>query len=106
MRIGQLKHRVVIKQPDTGRNVSTGEPVQTLTTVATRWAKVGFASGRERWANEHTINNYDAVVTIRYLADLSENMQVHHDGRVLDIKAIIDPTGNKTELKLLCVDHG
>jgi hypothetical protein len=25
---------------------------------------------------------------------------------VLDIKAIIDPFGNKSDLKLLCVDHG
>jgi SPP1 family predicted phage head-tail adaptor len=105
MRAGTLRHRVVIKQPSTARDAA-GAPTETLTTIATIWANVGFASGRERWANEHTVNNYDAVVTIRYRSDLTEDMQVHHDGRVLDIKAIIDPFGNKSDLKLLCVDHG
>jgi len=102
---GRLRHRITIKQPAITRD-AVGAPVNTLTDIATVWANVGFASGRERWANEHTVNNYDAVVTIRYMPGITEDMQVHHDGRVLDIKAIIDPLGNKSELKLLCVDHG
>lgn len=105
MRAGRLRHRVIIKQPATTRD-AVGAPTETLSTIATVWANVGIASGRERWANEHTVNNYDAVVTIRYRTDIAEDMRVIHDSRELDIKAIIDPTGLKAELKLLCVDHG
>lgn len=105
MRAGIMRHRITVKRPSTSRD-SAGAPVETLTDVATMWANIGFASGRERWANEHTVNNYDAVVTIRYRADISEDMRIYHDSRELDIKAIIDPLGNKSELKLMCVDHG
>lgn len=104
MRAGKLKHRIVIKKPATGRD-EAGAPNATPTLVAIVRAEVGFASGRERWANEHTVNNYDAVVTVRYRPGLLEDMLIEHEGRTLEIKNIIDPLMNKVELKLLCVDY-
>lgn len=104
MRAGLLRHRVIIKRPESGRDAA-GAAIDVLVVVATIWANVGFASGRERWANEHVLNSYSAIVTVRYRADLREDMEIHYDGRVLDIKAIIDPFGNKAELKLMCTDH-
>ena len=106
MRAGLMRHRITIKQPSVGRDETTGDSIETYTDLSTVWANVGFASGRERWANEHTITNYDAVVSVRYLSTIKEDMQIHYDGRILEIKSIIDPLGNKAELKLLCVDHG
>lgn len=104
MRAGLLRHRVTIKKPATGRDES-GSPVNTFDLVCTVWANIGFATGRERWANEHTVNNYDAVVTIRYRTGLLENMIVDYEGRTLEIKSIIDPFMNKVELKLLCTNY-
>lgn len=105
MRAGRLRHRITIKQRASGRDAS-GAPVDTYTDVCTVWAFVSILTGKERWAGEHTLNNYDAGVTIRYRPDLTEDMQVHFEGRVLDIKNIIDPIGNKSDMILMCVDHG
>ena len=100
-----MRHRIVIKQPAITRN-ATGAAEDDLTIIDTIWANVSIINGRERWANEHTLNEYDAAITIRYRSDLTEDMQAHHEGTVYEIKSIIDPFGNKSELKLLCTNYG
>lgn len=103
---GQRRHRITIKKPVTGADETTGEALQTLTDVATVWSKITFGSGREKWANDHTLNEYDAVITIRYRTDLLEDMQAHYGSDVFEIKSIIDPFMRKEELKLLCTRYG
>lgn len=106
MRAGRLSHRITIKSLSSTRD-TTGAPTETPVDVCTVWANVGYISGRERWANENVVNNYNVSVLIRARAGLAENMQVHHGDRVLDIKAILpEPNGLKSDMILLCVDHG
>jgi len=104
MRSGRLRHRVVIQQPDTGRDGAGGN-LQTVSPVLTTRAHVAQATGREYWASEHTATDYDIVVSIRYRTGISENMQLVYDGNTYNIKSIIDPNGYKRELKILCVRH-
>lgn len=104
IRAGRLRHSVVIKQLTQGRGPA-GEALTTTTDVVTIRAHVGVISGRENWANEQTKNSYEAAITTRYTDLIKEDMQAHYDGKVMDIKAIIDPSGYKKELKLLVTRH-
>jgi|GEM_PF-5701592 len=104
MRSGRLRHRAEIKQRATGRD-EAGGAIQTPTLIASTRCHVGVSTGREYWANEHTATNYDAVVSMRFRTDLKEDMELHVNGKVYNVKAIIDPTGYKRELKVLCVRH-
>lgn len=104
MRAGRLRHQIIIQQPVIGRDAAGGA-LQTVTTVATTRAHMAQATGREFWASEHTATEYDIVASMRYRSDISEGMSLVYDGNTYEIKSIIDPTGYKRELKVLCVRH-
>lgn len=84
-----------------------GEPVETWALVATVWAAVlpqkytsgvealSQALGREAVVTTHT-------VTIYWRGDVLETDRITWNGRLLDIRRVIDPDGRRTWLELLC----
>ena len=104
MRAGRLRHIIEIKQPVTGRD-GAGAALTTLTTILRTRAHMGVTTGKEYWANDYVATEYDVVAVMRYHAVIKEDMQLHYDGDVFDIKSILDPTGYKRELRVFCKRH-
>lgn len=104
MRAGRLRQVIAIKKPVTGRDAAGGI-LQTTTTFLSTRAHMAAATGREYWAAEHVSTSYDIVASIRYREGITDDMELHHGSDVYDIKSIVDPTGYKRELKILCVRH-
>ena len=105
MRAGMLRHRVEIYSISIAPD-ATGAPTNSETLFNTLWARVNVSGGQERWTDASVINEYDAVITIRYRTDLTDSMRVKYDGNTYEIKSIIDPYGNKVDLKLMCKRYG
>lgn len=104
MRSGRLRHRVEIKQRTVGRDAAGGS-LQTLSLIASTRGHIAPATGREFWAAQHVATEYDAVISMRFRTDITEEMELHIKDRVYDVKSIVDPTGYGRELKVLCVNH-
>lgn len=104
--IGALRERVTIQTLSTTYD-SMGAPADAPVTVATVWASVRpqkyqsgvealvQALGREVVATTHT-------VTIYWRDDVTELNRLTWNGKVLDIKRVIDPDGKRTWLELMC----
>ena len=104
MKAGMLRDRLKVYERQTGRD-ETGAPIDEWVLCAELWGSAQIITGRERWANEHTVNDYTAAVSIRARDDLRTDMRVVVGNRTLQIQAIIDPTNRRKELRLLCVDY-
>lgn len=105
MRAAKLRHRIAINSVSTAKD-SAGAASKATTLLANCWADVNESGGSENWADQNVLTTYDAVVTIRYRDDLAESMQIDHQGKTFEIKAIIDPYGIKEQLKLMCKRYG
>ena len=103
---GRLRHKITIQTPGSGKDafgVATKAPwVDVLPGI---WAEVKPMSGRERWANEHTINNATHSIRIRHRNNITPEMRVLHGAKVYEITGIpIDPDERRKELILTCIE--
>lgn len=104
MRAGELRHRVTIQQKTITQD-TYGAEVETWAAVTTVWAKIEDLSGREYFAAQQVPTaQVSTRVTIRWRADVKPEMRALANGRVLDIKAALDPDGRKRELQLMCLE--
>lgn len=99
------RHRITIQEQKTIRD-EFGQPTQGWFDVMTVWASVEAVSGREYWAAQQVVDQSDHRVTIRYRPGITPTMRVLHDGRQLDIQAVLDRTGEKRWLELMCKEVG
>ncbi|MBI4800635.1 MAG: phage head closure protein [Desulfarculus sp.] len=105
MRAGALRHRVAIQQPVTSTPEGQAEPVVTYVPFALdAWASVEPLNGREFFAAGGRQAEVSHRVRLRYLAGVKADMRVLHEGRALDIKAVIDPQERHRELVLMCLE--
>lgn len=79
-----------------------GTPEDAWVDVTTLRGEVKTVNGRERWADERTMQTYDVSVRIRYRTGVAESQRLVYGPRVLEIGTIIDPTERMRELVLLC----
>lgn len=70
MRAGTLDRRIVIQRKSTTYS-SSGTPVETWSTLATRWASVKPVAGDERNAAEQWIASEQTQFTVRWSNDIS-----------------------------------
>lgn len=88
MRIGALKHRVVI-QSLTETLDGQGNTVRAWTTFATVWASVEPLSAREFVASQSFQGNVDTRITIRYRAGVLPSMRVLYRGAIYNIQGVL-----------------
>ena len=107
MKIGPLRHRVVIQQKSVTRD-TYGAEVVSWTNVATVWAAVEPLAGNERYVNtvDQRIAEATTRIRIRYRDGIDSLMRVVHTigtySHTYDIRAILNQWGRFKELHLMC----
>ena len=101
MQTGTLRHRVDIQQR-TGTLDTFGQAVQTWATLFTCWASIEDISGKELFASMAINSEISTHIYIRYRAGLTAAHRVLYQGAVYNIQAVVDATGRKRELHLMC----
>lgn len=104
--IGTMRERITW-QSFTVSQDATGEPIKTwanLASVPTNWALIQAQPGGERFLSggEQRLAEMVFKVTIRYRTDLSVKMRGVWGSRTLYIENIMDPSGRKAELVVMC----
>jgi SPP1 family predicted phage head-tail adaptor len=106
VRAGELRDQVTIESVTTTLD-SVGEPVETWAPVATVFAQVkpqrystGVESLAQALGREAVATTY--TVTIYWREGLTELHRLVWNGKVLDIKRVLDPDGRRTWLELMC----
>jgi SPP1 family predicted phage head-tail adaptor len=110
MKAGDLRWQITIQQKTpSSPNPATGEISYTWSTFATVWADatpISRRGSRAAWeaviaaqVKAQRVNQFD----IRYIPGIDETMRVVDvDGRIWDIKSIIDVNTRHRELWLVC----
>ncbi len=101
LKAGALRHRVTLQTvgetPDGGGGFTTA-----WTDVATVWAAIEPLRGRERLHAQQLENPVTHRVTIRYRAGVTAKMRLKFGPRILNIRAVVNPSERNRTLELLC----
>ena len=100
MRVGTLRHKVVIQQNTPTRD-SYGAEVDNWIDYATVWASIEPARGREFWESQQVNAEITGKITIRYLAGITPKMRVKHGDRIFHIISVINTEERNRELQLM-----
>lgn len=65
------------------------------------WASIEPLRGRELFAAQEHAADVDVRIRMRYRAGVEPTMRVVHEGRIYDIRAVLDPELRHRELELL-----
>jgi SPP1 family predicted phage head-tail adaptor len=104
MRAGRLRHRVTVESATETQGAS-GEVTLGWTTWASAWAAVEPLAGAERFAAQQVNAEVTHRVTLRHLPGLSPRMRIRHEGRVLEIDAVLNVEERDRETHALCVER-
>lgn len=97
---GQYRTRVVIESPTRTQN-DIGEPVETWTTYATRWAKLEPSAGREFVAAMQVVPELRGIIKLRsdsLTRAITPAMRLTYGDRTFDIEAVYDETESRREV--------
>lgn len=101
---GQLSNRITIQTPTTTQDAA-GQPIRSWATLAgpvVLPAKVESVTGGETIRGRQVSAVAQVMFTIRYRSDITTQMRVLWDGRVLGIVRASDPYGDRRELRIEC----
>ncbi len=102
--VAELRHRVSLLEPVETDDGAGGRTV-TWSERDTVWAQVVSLRGKERqWAEALTAESPYSV-TLRYSPDVTVEMRIGFDNRLLDIKSVADPDGRRRWLVCYCVER-
>lgn len=107
MNIGERRHRVVFQTATVAQD-AFGEPDQTWSTLATRWALVQPLKGRERFAANQVQADVDHRIVCRYdstLSALAPGDRATWSGHTYDIRSIIWRDHRKKQMEILAQEH-
>jgi len=100
--IGRYRHRVTLQARTVTRS-ATGAEVVTWVDIATVWASVEDLRGQEFLAAQKESTEVTTRIRLRqYRAGLRADMRAVLGSRTFDILAVLDPTGRRRELELMC----
>ena len=105
MRIGALRHWVVIQQLTRSLDAG-GNTVEAWTDFASVYAEVAPLSAREFVAGQAVQSGVDTRITIRYLAGVRPTMRILHDGRLFNIQGGLSDTASGREYLTLPCSEG
>lgn len=100
-RAGDLNQRVTL-QSATEAPDAVGQSVKTWTTVSKLWARITPVGGGESVSGKQVVADASHAVTIRHRDDVTPRMRLLWGSRVLEIAAVDDPDGLRTDLVLSC----
>jgi SPP1 family predicted phage head-tail adaptor len=104
MRAGRLDRRIAIQRLAVSYSAS-GDPVETWSTLATRWAYAAPVSGDERFSDPQLVAKQQNEFGVRYsadIADLSPLDRISYEGSVWDILSVSE-IGRREGLKVIAV---
>lgn len=101
MRSGRLRHRVTIQRPVVTQN-EYGEGTIQWEDEDDIWCSVEAIAGRELLNNDRVQSEITHRVNIRFRSTLTSDRRLVHNGQVLEIERIGDPTGRMAMQELLC----
>jgi len=104
MRAGTLKRRVTIQSVTEGARDAYGEPDETITTHATRWASVEPLSGAELYRAHEVHPEVTHAVKMRYLSGVTTKMRIVLGTRTFEIKSVLNSEEDNRELVLMCTE--
>lgn len=101
MRIGWLRHRVILQEKSTARN-DYGEPIKTWSTLATVWGSVEPLRGAEYREGRIQAQAVTHRIRIRHYSGLSPENRVQHSDRTFEIESVINPLEQDKMMELMC----
>ena len=101
MNAGSLNNRVTVKQRASGSDAN-GEPATTWTDVCTVWADIRHLSGIEAIKAGAEMSTVKASIRIRYRADITAGMRVHHGSTVYEIDAVMPDAQSRESVTMAC----
>lgn len=102
---GQFNRRVTFLQRSASQDAA-GQPVDTWSTYATRWANVRSPSGSaaaQQMAADRETSAVAYSVRLRYCTDITIAMRAQIDGVTLDIAQVIPDRAGREHTDLVCV---
>ena len=101
--VSTMRHRIEIGRYVEARN-EWGDPLPNPVwqTIAAVWAAVEALTGRLYFEAQQSNIQADHRITIRYCRGIEPGMLVRHDGRDLEIQAVLDRDGRRRWLQLMC----
>lgn len=103
MQAGKLRHQVDIQEGTEARD-ALGGVARTWSTVAIVWAAVEPLRGRELYEAQQVNAQLSHRVTLRYLGTLTTHHRLVHDGRVLNIAAVLDRDERHRTVELMATE--
>lgn len=104
LRAGELNRRIKLQQRSTERT-SGGMQVNEWTDVATVWARIQPASGKEAIVGGALVSEATHTITIRYHPGVTTAMRALYGSAIFDILAVADHEMAHAALELSCA-HG
>ncbi|NNV07778.1 head-tail adaptor protein [Geobacillus sp. MMMUD3] len=101
MKIGALRHRVLVQQKIKTQN-EYGEETEQWLDVLVAWASVNPISGREFFAAEAVNSEVTHKITMRYRGGITPDMRIKFKDRYFRIIAVMNTQEKNIELQLLC----
>lgn len=104
--INDLRDVITIQVQGTAQD-DVGEPVKTWADVATVWAYIRDVTGRRSPGGElieatALQSQVASKITIRFRRDVLSEMRVVCGDTVYRVQDVLDPTGRRTWLDLMC----
>lgn len=106
--VGRLKHKITIETP-TRTQDAYGQPIETFTTYAVRYAQLMTTIGREGFNKYQEFNEYPVVFKVRYdslTKDINETMRVTFDSKTYDVEGVVNFMGSDREIHIYGKNRG
>lgn len=106
MKIGNLRKRISVQSEQQTADGAGGYTL-TWTTLATLWADIVPATGRELYTAGHLEGRVTHKITTRWRADLAvtSDMRIAYNTRVFNIHAVMND-GENNQWMILLVEEG
>lgn len=100
---GNIKHRVIIQKSEKARD-GFGAVKENWIDFKSLWAEVYDRSGIQVFATNQIKNEKSTRVRIRFRDDIDESMRVIFRGKPYDIQSVLDVSGDRKFLELMCAE--
>jgi SPP1 family predicted phage head-tail adaptor len=101
LRSGDLRRRITLQRRTTGQD-SVGQAATTWQNVATVWASIDPATGREGVIGQALQAEVTHTITIRYRPNVTAAMRAVYQGATYNIECVIDVEQRHVAMTLLC----
>ena len=104
MDFSKLRHRVTFMRPLTNTQNSMSENVPKYEDIMTVWAFVSPRTGREYDEAQKLRAETTYNVSIRYFPDITAEMYIKFNGRILKIESVLNIGERNEELMIVAVE--